>query len=419
MRRNIMKSVVGLLVAASMVATSCPVTAETKETAPEKVEVFVSAQAENNFILAPQSITVSEDASEKYGFTDLGEGKVSFLDVMITMNELTFGEEFEQSPEEFLSVSEYGYITLAFGMDASTLMFSVNGITPNDGVIGAYGTYTGYTADQAEVQDGDDCGVYFIQDTSYWSDNYTWFETESDEFYAGEEYEFVLKGYSLVYYGCSPKEDIDSATTDIKSAQLALCDENGLLTDLGVVTDENGKANVLFTEAGTYTLAAYIESDSSSSLLTPIFMPIKTIIVKDKEAETSSDTEASTEATTTSETEKTTEAATTTKETTTEKTTVKKNKVGAVKIVKAKKKRKAKKATIRLSKVKNATGYQVKITVKKSVKGKYVANKMSKKNIFTFAKIKPGKKYYVFARAYKKVGKKKIFGAWTKAKKIV
>lgn len=98
---------------------------------------------------------------------------------------------------------------------------------------------------------------------------------------------------------------------------------------------------------------------------------------------------------------------------------VAKFKSGRALIKKAVKKKSAKKASIKIRKVTGATGYQIKLsTSKKFKKGKNTITKNFKKNKFTVKKLKVNKKYYVKARAYKKVNGKKIYGKWSKVKKV-
>ena len=90
-------------------------------------------------------------------------------------------------------------------------------------------------------------------------------------------------------------------------------------------------------------------------------------------------------------------------------------KPGKVKM-KSAKRLSAKKVKVKFKKVKGAKGYQVKV-----YKGKKTyAKKYTKKTKITIKskKFKKKKKLYVKVRAYKLDGKKKVFGKWSKAKKV-
>lgn len=87
-------------------------------------------------------------------------------------------------------------------------------------------------------------------------------------------------------------------------------------------------------------------------------------------------------------------------------------KMGRIK-VKNKKKRRVRVTWKKLSKV---TGYQVQYSLnKKFKKAKKVRTKKGK---YTIKKLKKKKRYYIRVRAYKKSGKKKVYGTWSKVKKI-
>lgn len=97
-------------------------------------------------------------------------------------------------------------------------------------------------------------------------------------------------------------------------------------------------------------------------------------------------------------------------------------KVGSTKVKKVVKKKTAKKASLTLKSVKGASGYQISVSTAKKFKKKTTVTKTFTKRKVKFnlnsKKLKGKKTYYCRARAYKKVNGKKVFGKWTKAKKI-
>ena len=106
---------------------------------------------------------------------------------------------------------------------------------------------------------------------------------------------------------------------------------------------------------------------------------------------------------TTTETKPATTAA---NKTTTKKVTVKKQT--------AKVKAGKKKVTVTWKKDKNVSGYQIKIATKKNFKGaKTYTVKSYKTYKKVIKKLKSNKKYYVKVRAYKTVGKSKVYGAYS------
>ena len=87
-------------------------------------------------------------------------------------------------------------------------------------------------------------------------------------------------------------------------------------------------------------------------------------------------------------------------------------------IKKAIKKKSAKKATIKIRKVIGVNGYQVKVSVNKKFKKKTTVTVASNKARIVVKKLKAGKKYFVKARTYTIVNGKKVYGKWSKVKKI-
>ena len=107
-------------------------------------------------------------------------------------------------------------------------------------------------------------------------------------------------------------------------------------------------------------------------------------------------------------------AATTTATTTATKPAVKPVKKVTVKKQTAKVKAGKKKLTVTWKKDKNVSGYQIKIATKKNFKG---AETYTVKSYKTYKKVikklKAKKKYFVKVRAYKTVGKSKVYGAYS------
>ena len=69
-------------------------------------------------------------------------------------------------------------------------------------------------------------------------------------------------------------------------------------------------------------------------------------------------------------------------------------------------------------KVKKAKGYQIKIAKNKKFKGTRTINVKRNTSKYTIRKLKSGTKYFVKIRAYTKVGKKKVYGKWSKIKSV-
>ena len=77
---------------------------------------------------------------------------------------------------------------------------------------------------------------------------------------------------------------------------------------------------------------------------------------------------------------------------------------------------KGKKISAKWKKVKGAKGYQVQYALSKKFKKK--KSIQTKKTKYTIKKLKKKKTYYIRVRAYKMNGKKKVYGKWSKVKKV-
>ena len=75
------------------------------------------------------------------------------------------------------------------------------------------------------------------------------------------------------------------------------------------------------------------------------------------------------------------------------------------------------KLTVKIKRLKNCSGYEIKLSTNKNFsKTKTYIVKRNKKII---SGLRQGKKYYVKVRAYKKVKGKKFYGKWSKAKSMI
>ncbi|MFR0847484.1 MAG: fibronectin type III domain-containing protein, partial [Eubacterium sp.] len=80
------------------------------------------------------------------------------------------------------------------------------------------------------------------------------------------------------------------------------------------------------------------------------------------------------------------------------------------------KNKKGRKLVVRWNTVKGAKGYQLQYALNKKFKRK--KSIQTKKTKYIIKKLKKKKTYYIRVRAYKMNGKKKVYGKWSKVKKI-
>lgn len=78
--------------------------------------------------------------------------------------------------------------------------------------------------------------------------------------------------------------------------------------------------------------------------------------------------------------------------------------------------KKGKKISLSWKKVKGSAGYQLQYADNKKFKKK--KSKLTKKTKYTIKKLKKKKTYYIRIRAYKLDGKKKVYGKWSKVKRV-
>lgn len=94
-------------------------------------------------------------------------------------------------------------------------------------------------------------------------------------------------------------------------------------------------------------------------------------------------------------------------------------KLGKVKIIRATKKRSAKKAYVNLKKVSNVKGYHIQVSLNRKFTLKKTKSYFSTKTAFKVKGLKANKKYYIRARAYNIYRGTMIYGEWSKKKIIV
>ena len=283
--------IMSLVLSSALIVSLAPanIFAEVEQPAVKTAKVEVSAQAEYQFIVPHHTITVSADEAENMGYEDspVEEGEVTALDALVAMHEETFGEDFKNDKESYLKVSN-GLVTIMFGLDATTSVYTVNNVMPNDGVMNElYHSYTGYSVNQAVVKSGDKVDFAFLQD-SFWMDNnveafYNGKDLDGATLTVGVEATLDVLGHSEIMYGCYPSDIVDANKENLSDAQFALVEDDGYtITPLeGAITDDNGKVTLKFDKPGTYHITV-IGTEDMEDYGGYVIMPYFTVNVAEK-----------------------------------------------------------------------------------------------------------------------------------------
>ena len=212
--------------------------------------------------------------------------------------------------------------------------------------------------------------------------------------------------YADIYVAIPVTEDQKAQLQElIKQAETAL--KGAGADDSVLLAHKNEAAELLANESATSADAAYLINE-----LTELLKPYQS---------TEAPTPSIPDSTTASKPNTTTAAKPATKPATTAKKT---NTTAAAKVKLTKQTAKVKangKKKIKVSwkKDKNASGYEITYSTKKSFKGKKtIVVKSNKTTSKVVKKLTSKKKYFVKVRSYKQVGKTKTYGAYSKVKTI-
>lgn len=261
------KRALSLLMAVLMVVGLLPAT--TQAAGEERTSVTVQASfydgRTQEFVMVPQELAVSSGEATKLGYKTKGltqnADKVTVFDALVKAHEVLMGGT--DGVTDVLALSSSGWLTTVMG-ETDPFSFAVNGVAPNDGIYNEnYKGYTGYSADQATLNDGDEVQFFFYEDGEGYSDFYTTFNKDTVLVRPGDTVELVASGYMYMYYNCSTPEVIAERTQKISGAQLCTLNmETGKLSPIAEkVTDSNGKVSVSFQEERTYYLTLQSDED--------------------------------------------------------------------------------------------------------------------------------------------------------------
>lgn len=265
MKRNHMR-LMSLLLALMVLCSAVPAASAADGTATGAVTVGVSFYdgANTQFLSGREQEMLTPGLAARYGYTSAAltkhAGEVTVFDALVQAHVRLLGEAFTpETKDDFLSLSSSGMLTKVMGEGGAygpPFGFMVNGRTPNDGVYNeAFGSYTGYTADDAVLHGGDVVEFFFYQDQSFWGDTYTWFDKTEAMVQTGAPLELTLSGFSAMF-GVYTEEVIASRTEPVAEAAIVLGTSAETLSSAGLTTDENGKVTLTFDTPGTYIVSA-------------------------------------------------------------------------------------------------------------------------------------------------------------------
>ena len=216
--------------------------------------VSYTGQGGGDFFATGVDVEVPSNLAERYGFTDNVDAKtgVSALDVLVQAHIDCFGEDFTKAEARtYLDVSDTGAISAMFGVKSSDLCYLVNGAAADKNV------------NNYKVADGDNVLFAFFQDTTAYSDQYTYLAGTDGKALNGQTLE-AGKKYTLTVMG---RPAFGGNEAPVSGAKIYLVDtKNGALdTSLGT-TGSDGKCTVTIP-AGWLGKTVYLTANGTNTFM--------------------------------------------------------------------------------------------------------------------------------------------------------
>ena len=266
------KRILSLLLTLVMVVSLIPTTVW----AASPVQVTFSAQKDGAFLFTRQSVTVTDGLAEEYGYevstqdhNNVAVEDPTVFDAMVAVHKAKYGDAFtKETAKNYLDISN-GTLSKAFGESATASSFFVNGEMPSDE------NKMGYVADTSRLKAGDLVEFWFYQDTSYWSDYYTYFTETTKTVPAGEPFTLKLMGFMAMSAMGYPPIPVSIDGTDA-AITINTVNSDGSLSDAltdnignGLTTNANGEVTLSFAEPGTYIVTANGFEENGSPIVAP------------------------------------------------------------------------------------------------------------------------------------------------------
>ena len=249
-----------------------------------KVKVNVLLQAEENTLTkAIQSLEVSSDTAEQYGYTEPEKvrdpnaeaqiplaGKVTTLDVLVQALKELYGDAFTaETAKDYLTVNTTGTITKIFGVNGILCGFTVNGSNPlySDGA-------TGSVIDDSIVEDGDSLRFFRTFDDTMGVCATMFFFSDEDqgryELAEGDALAVPVKA-DYAFRTMLGASFCDANPLDAEGATVVIKDSKGEVVASAKV-DKNGIATINGLEGGKYSVVVsgnYEGNDWVDEYVTP------------------------------------------------------------------------------------------------------------------------------------------------------
>lgn len=263
MKKRALSLLMSLVLLVSMLPTTAWAASEDQKSVTVQASFYDGRSQE--FVMVPQELEVNSGEATKLGYETKGltqnADEVTVFDALVKAHEVLLGGT--DDVMDALTLDGSGWLTTVMG-ETDPFSFAVNGVAPNNGIYDENSKgYTGYSADQATLNDGDEVQFFFYEDGDQYSDLYATFDKDTALIRPEDTLELVASGYIYVYYNCSTPEVIAERTQKISGARLCTLNmETGKLSPIAEkVTDSNGKVSVSFQEEGIYYLTLQSDKD--------------------------------------------------------------------------------------------------------------------------------------------------------------
>lgn len=268
-----------LAMVAALAAFSTP--AQAAESSTVTANVYVNAQMANGFLLNPQMVAVSSTEAEGFGYADDVDSaaSVSELDVLVKMQELTFGDAFTKDDASDYLVVNGGWISKAFGEESSNWGIALNNaaaVDENSDYSTSYGYSKQLPPSQAAVKTGDSVLVFYYD---YIANDYSdatglsYFESDGADSISvsattGKPLTLSIKELpNFMGNGAKNAKDRAVVSKALNGIQLKMVNTaTGDQEDIsGAVTDSKGNATISFGAPGTYLVVAQLDPDAHAT----------------------------------------------------------------------------------------------------------------------------------------------------------